>query len=344
VRIGSKPVMAEEAEEELPPPTLPANLPLEERGFPDVETAEKAGHQVCCVLHYVSRFIDLERLDGVTIAFDYDDTLAQLDRGRSDLRPLSRTQTDQLSGVAMTPAVTRDGIVKSHIVLNASYMTGLDDPEGSDPWWLAVSLIAHEAGHVEEQTYRDRAFPGTILQQQYDTRLAELLAPAADVVWEEYAACRLSAIFCQSQVAAYIDGLQNVLQAARPTANEAIKRYRLHGALMQVVGEACPPLVEPLRLLAYLLGHLDGVGQDFAELQDVRTELTRTGYLGFATRLQQVLGALWEKRGAWTSRVEFEPLETIVRDVLSDGGLVACARPDGSLYVDVPFSPDTIPD
>jgi hypothetical protein len=336
--------MTEEAEEELPPPTLPANLPLAERGFPDVETAEKAGHQVCGVLHFVSRFIDLERLDGVTIAFDYDDALAQLDRGRDDLRPLSRTNTELLSGVAMTPAVIRDGIVKSHIVLNASFMTGLDEPEGSDSWWLAVSLVAHEAGHVEEQTYRDEAFPGTILQQQYDSRLAELLAPAADVVWAEYAACRLSAIFCQSQVPAYIDGLRNVLHAARPTANEAIKRYRIHDSIGQVLGEGCPPLVEPLRLLAYLLGHLDGVEGDFTELQDVQTELTATGYLGFAGRLQEVLRTLWEKRGAWTSRAEFEPLETIVRDVLSDGGLVACPRPDGSLYVDVPFSPDTIPD
>jgi hypothetical protein len=110
------------------------------------------------------------------------------------------------------------------------------------------------------------------------------------------------------------------------------------------LGEACPPLVEPLRLLAYLTGHLDGVGQEFAEPEDVQTELTTTGYLSFAERLHEVLRVLWEKRGSWTSRAEFEPLETIVRDVLSDGGLVARPRPDGSMYIDVPFSPDTIPD
>ena len=69
-------------------------------GFPDIETAQRFGEIMGGALRLVSRFIDLELLDRVTVAFDYDGTLEKLDRGDPSLGPLNRTGTEELVGVS----------------------------------------------------------------------------------------------------------------------------------------------------------------------------------------------------------------------------------------------------
>ena len=57
------------------------NIPVSARGFKDAETATRFAHVLAHVVRVVSRYIDLSRLDGITIAYDYDVALAALDRG-----------------------------------------------------------------------------------------------------------------------------------------------------------------------------------------------------------------------------------------------------------------------
>src|SRR3546814_14046508 len=67
-------------------------------------------------------FFDLSLLEGVTVAVDYDAALASIDQGMDGLRPFDRTNTEELQGVAKTCQVRRDGVTKSHNVLNAAML------------------------------------------------------------------------------------------------------------------------------------------------------------------------------------------------------------------------------
>jgi hypothetical protein len=120
-------------ESDLPVPTTPGSVSVSLRGFADAKHAEGFGRVIAYTVGSISRFIDLQRLDGITVAFDYDDALAQLDRGYRATTPLTRTSNDQILGVAMAPAVLREGQVKAHLVFSASFVLPLEneDDEGA---------------------------------------------------------------------------------------------------------------------------------------------------------------------------------------------------------------------
>jgi hypothetical protein len=71
------------------------------------------------VVWALQRDIVLHDLDGVTIAADYDDALAKLDRGDSNLPPMASDVLGYGIGVAKQVTVIRDGKSKSHLVLAA---------------------------------------------------------------------------------------------------------------------------------------------------------------------------------------------------------------------------------
>src|ERR1700728_2515316 len=95
------------------PVTMPDACSVCVKGFPE-EDAKRLGELIWLFVRELSRIIDLEHLDGITVADDYPAALRDLDRGFEATRPLTPT-TENATGVAMTPAVLRDGVLKSHI-------------------------------------------------------------------------------------------------------------------------------------------------------------------------------------------------------------------------------------
>jgi hypothetical protein len=89
-------------------------------GYDTEEHANEIGALVSECLTAVASELDLslDDLDGITVAHDYARALAELDRGFAASQPLAPT-SDLAVGIAMTPAVLRDGCVKAHIVLHA---------------------------------------------------------------------------------------------------------------------------------------------------------------------------------------------------------------------------------
>lgn len=85
------------------------------QGFPTEQDGNDAGALVaeCLSLIALQLGMDLARLDGMTIAHDYDRALAQLDRGFTASTVLTRTVDEAAVGVAMTPRVMRNGRVMS---------------------------------------------------------------------------------------------------------------------------------------------------------------------------------------------------------------------------------------
>lgn len=329
-------------EPEIPPPTAPGNFCVNLQGFSDESSAREFGNLIGNTIRGISCFINLERLDGVTVAYDYDQALTNLDRGYQASRPLTRTEDDHLLGVAMAPAVLREGMVKGHLVLFAPLILKLQ-LESGEQYHQALYTLAHECGHIEDLKFRDECFPGTILQKQYSSQEESILRQAADVLWEEYAACLKSAIFGPEQSAIYEECFVSALNNARESVNESIRKYRLHGDITRVLEEAGHSLCEPLRMAAYLLGHLDGIGKNWDTLPNACAALERSTYQPFIDRLMASLRTMRSERTLWQSMEVYDPLCDIVRSVFKHGGLVLSGLPDGSLYVDVPFTSETMP-
>src|SRR3546814_4312308 len=84
------------------------------------------------------------------------------------------------------------------LVFYAPAVLPIED-ENSEHFTQALYVIAHECAHIEDLKFRDERFPGIILQQQIQDSEERIFASVTEALWEEYAACRISAIFGENQ-------------------------------------------------------------------------------------------------------------------------------------------------
>jgi hypothetical protein len=289
----------------------------------------------------LSKVIDISRLDGVSIAVDYAEALANLDRGFEASHPL--TPSDGLViGVAMTPAVLREDVVKSHIVLNASYVHMLGDYE-DEFWPTAFHLLAHECAHVEINAAWDTSFPGEMLRTHYDNLVDGFLGQIVSACWDEYAACRISAGMGADPLEGYIETLENSLAQARSTANGHLRLYRTHGDHGRVLGEVFGEYGNLMKYASYLLGHMDGMGLSIDDVLALRTLLEDSWFEPFFHRLRDTLNDIFETFGRWTDKRQFDDLEALVVELMADGGIELYWTGDGGAGFNAPFTADTMP-
>lgn len=161
-----------------------------------------------------------------------------------------------------------------------------------------------------------------ILQHAISSYEEAIFTQVNEACWEEYAACRLSAIFGRGHLTQYEEGLRRVLDVARERASKAREAFWEHGDLNRAVTEVAPPLAEPLRLAAYVLGHIDGLGDDTVISEETRRAIADAGYTEFVDDLATALRSLWDDRYAWTHLSQFDVIGDVARDAFWSGGLL----------------------
>jgi len=330
----------------LPPTTTPTDLVLTVKGFENEKGARELGHAVLDAIRLFGRFMNLSTLDGVTVAIDYDQALVDLDRGLPGLRPLTRSNTAEMQGVAMSPAVMRHSQVKTHLVFNAQMVAALTaDIATEADKAAAIGIIAHECAHVQVTAQKEMAIPEARFGTRIEGYERAVMFQIAEVCWDEYAVCRISAPFNRQQTQYHGESMIKTVASARDRANAAIKAYRTHGDIDKLVGEAGPALAQPIKIGAYLLGGMDGEGFDWTDVPDIRTAIVDAGYDDLVDELHTILRDLWDSQGTWDPSIAmFEPLIDFVHKVFADGGLIFHSEHDDRCHIDVPFSQETTPD
>ena len=310
-------------------------------GFEDQELGRRLAQTVANVIRTLGKVMRLERLDGVTIAVDYEAALRDLDRGFVASKPLRVTNHTSI-GVAMTPAVIRDGQIRAHIVFRAVAIQALLDP-ACPGFQDSLYVIAHECAHVQELAQRDTAMPGSILKQGYTGHEDRILGEPAVSMLCEYVVCVLSARFGDERMAdSYRQSFLGTFEGHREVVRQAIISYRTHGDLGRLLNDVLDTLINPLRMAAYLAGHLDGMGLDaVAEFQKLVGDDQK--FLARVTEMITALRELGDNPATWISPAIYEPLRRVVRQALEDGGIFLSTMENGGLYVDVPVTPETVP-
>jgi hypothetical protein len=331
----------------LPPTTIPARTTISVRDFTNDDAATRLGETVASM---AGTIMDLSRLDGVTVAIDYDAALAGLDRGMEGLQPLSRSDTEEMQGVAMSPAVMRDGEVRTHLVFNAEMLVPLIAEGGevdADDRAKSIGIIAHECAHVQITMEKELAIPEARLGTRIEGYERAVMFQLAEVFWDEYAACRLSAPLATKKNATHASTVAACASGAHDRSDAAIRSYRVHGDLDRLQTEAGPALAHPMKAAAYLLGGLDAISADCADTSstaDARQALITSGYDGLVDDLHAELRRLWETRADWgTTLAVFAGLEDIARATFDAGGLVCSTSANGQCRIDVPFTASTMP-
>lgn len=329
----------------LPPTTTP-QVPVIVKGFSNREAATELGKNVGECVATIGSFMDLSTLDGVTIAIDYDAALAEIDRGMAGLKPLDRTNTEELQGVAKTCQVMRDGFRKSHLVFNAQMLVSLIAGEAAtdDDRKSAIGIIAHECGHVQVNAQLD-VF---VLDARLGAVIADferaVLFQIANICWDEYAVCRLSAPFAPLQNEQHAATVIAVVPGALERARAHITAYRIHGDNQRIISEAGGELCQPLKAIAYLFGGMDADNLDWHDFPDAQAAVEEAGYAELADALRRHCRSLWESQAEWSVDQDvFAPLIDVAREAFELGG-IHFYQSSGEWCISIPFTPETMPD
>lgn len=289
-------------------------------GFADEKAATDLASKTATYIRYIGTRMNLEDLDGVTVAYDYAKALIEIDRGYETSHVL--TATDIAHGVAMAPGVFRDGVLKTHLAFDANVLMHLIDGEGEGLSQVYYQL-AHECGHVHDRKAFDSAIPG-LLQRPYNfgTGLARIRFGLGWGSWCEYAATRLSASFYSEQVVhfeetffAALEGIDDRVEAAMDVFRDDNDGWKCYGA---VTGE----YDRFLTFTSYLLGHLAGLGTALDLAPKFKEFLESGNWLAkYVVDLDKTFEKLWDNYGEWKSFEEFLGVGDLVLALAATDGV-----------------------
>src|SRR3546814_11215234 len=101
---------------------------------------------------------------------------------------------------------------------------------------------------------------------------------SADLLWVEYAGCGLTWGLVPLQSGQHAESVIAATAGARSRANEKIKAYRHHGDHLRILKEAGSELCQPIKMIAYLVGGMDGEQADWDAYPGTRATVRGDGY------------------------------------------------------------------
>ncbi|SCX31842.1 hypothetical protein [Agrobacterium rosae] len=329
--------MTEQTEQETAEAKPSSGLPEYEIIFKDCadqESADRIAPIVSGIVKGMAEFLPLGRLDGFTFANDYAAALAELDRGFGATSALAATQEDFGVGVAMSPTIMRDGVIKTRVVMDAWFAYALLG-DSEDDRSVAVHTIAHELGHVGCHLIVEEALPGVMLQPIPDG-FASILYRHSSACWDEYFASRWSAPLNRKLTAGYRDTVISALKQADGRIRAAKSRFWHDGDLELVVDAVLSDLGSVMKFAGYLYGHADGINEgvydDEGQLAETLDEL---GLRDWFDDLHERVSGLFERAGNWEDFSDFFVLNDSLVDAASVYKVVCRRAVDTPMWVDI---------
>lgn len=318
--------------------TSPGQYEVSLLGFGDHETAQKLAEQTNLVVSAVSLNLPLSRLDGITFAEDYPTALRNLDRGFTTTGPLETVGEEIGIGVAWSPIVIRDGVVKSRIICRSGLATGLlaeDDPEATK--W-AVHLLVRQLAGVAVTGIMDDAFPG-ILMKPIEDPYEGMIYRGLNAACESYFTASWAAGYGDADVigGVYREALIGALSRADEVVNAARSAYRTDGDLDKLIAVAFTCVGHVLTCAATLHGHhADSQKSPFDDEGRLEALLIRLDLRSWFDIFGIDLKTLWLRRNRWESIQEFIDFNRHVERLLWQFGLYPWRNPDGRVRFAVP--------
>jgi hypothetical protein len=301
--------------------TAPYPVQFHLAGFAKEEDAQKLANLTATFVQYIGTKLNLQGLDGITIAFDYNKALVDLDRGYETSFVLTPS-SEFVQGVAMSPAVIREGTIKTHIVFAAGVFAGFVDTD-NELWRGLYYQLAHECGHVHDRRAFDIAFPNFLLTRyEFEDHLDAWYFQMGDGSRCEYTASRLSAEFDPDQIALHEESFMLVFEGLGARIEALEEAFVEDGDGTKLFTELSKEYERILRHASYVLGHVDGLQGDMTPAPKFKAFIESDHWLAeYITKLHDTLKEIWAKYGEWTSLSDLEQPGVIVQLLLARNGV-----------------------
>jgi hypothetical protein len=275
---------------------------------------------------FFGRFWNLELLEEIVISPNYHSALSQVDLGYQRPQPLSATKDAMTEGVAMAVPVVRNGKLVMHLVINATIIAPLLDEE-NEHFTLARSILAHECAHIDDLAEKQRAFPDVLLEHESSEKYGTsdfAIQQIAFACWDEYAACRLAADWSpENEISILEDNLRSVLEGIDQRIKQYHREYTEQGDLLRLFNAVFLDLGNLAKYASYLLGHIDGIEQDYETAAPATFALIQATpfFVPLFAELKSTLKTMWDTYGQWPNYQSFRSLEQFTETLLLAGGV-----------------------
>ena len=299
-------------------------------GCGDEETSHRIGDQVRAVVRALSRAMPLDRLDGVTVGYDYPALLQSVDRGYDGAPEVETVSPEIGVGIAHMVTVMRAGVVKGRIVLSGTVVDALvhEDP-GVAAW--GVHVLVKQLARVSMVRMVDEALPGHVLHS-VESGIEGWLLALVDGVSDTYVASCMAAGFGDARENA--EGLRSALAESveRMTSVSAKARnvYVEDSDMEALLGAVLPFVRQVLISAADLLGHCAYTGESPHDESGTLDEaLDGAGLVRWLDVYGEHLARFHRRLGRWESFDEFLAFNIHAERVLWSAGLFPWESEEG---------------
>ena len=259
----------------------------------------------------VALSLRVQRIEGITITDRLDNALAAFDDGGLVTgRTLTRT-TGDIEGVAMTPVGIRGGKAYCRVFIQASTAEELcQNPSAAQSRYI----VAHELGHGHDLTVKSEALEPMLLKTPGDLFTPPVFWQIAEVVWNEYAACRLSANEDPAMQQIMNAMLAMALDRIRPGTRAVIKSCIAAKTSAGALDGVTPLVSDVLKHGSHVIGHSEGLGTSNPALgTDLLERLENVGWVSGLAEQRSILNRMWSSYEAWKDTDVFEPLLEFIK-------------------------------
>jgi hypothetical protein len=200
--------------------------------------------------------LKLDTLEGLSIANDFRGFTREFDTG---FGPQDRPDVSD-HAVGVTLQMLRKEQLGSHIILAGPSISAFGDQEQSVKRDEARYIITHELGHADEQHRLGERFAEQLIELHMKPNpfLVGRLA-----VWSEYYVCRKVASAYSAMSSAMEELLVRSTEEFNHDCLSARARVATSNDKAAIHGSLCSSAFRFFTVAARLLGHLDGLGNEF---------------------------------------------------------------------------------
>lgn len=312
-----------------PSPLPPLSYQLSFNGLGTEEEIAPLSEKTQRLIAQIRPLFDLDRLDGITFAADFQYALDAVERG-FDTNTTPEGIPDAIAQGASTVFVVREGFAKVRIVLNAAYGVALVGEEQQDTE-VALHLIAAGLAQACTLSRIEKELPGFLLEPVMMSDHDGVLHCAVRKALRAYRYARDSAEFgadelVEQEFTKYLIGTFDSAYAALATAKEEHAVTPDFPKLFEAAhGMASNMLISAARLI----GHRHGMGK-FAfppSDTDVGAAMEARQLTSWIEVFSKDLQRFGQKQ-TWT-RADFYGLNIHVERVLWANGIVLWREPNG---------------
>ncbi|MGH0315152.1 hypothetical protein NKY46_02625 [Sinorhizobium meliloti] len=309
-------------------------------GCGDSENVQELLNAVQGIVTSLAQGLPLNRLDGITIASDYHQAVASLDRGYAESIAPDTAPEEIGQGIARTMSVQRGGRWKERIILDARVAFALLAEENETVEW-GLYILVKQLAEVAISEMVERNLPGVWMKPISDP-LHGFLYPSIHPALVGYLGAHISAGFGDTPFQAEVkrELFITALGEMKSAGLAARLEYRHHGDLDRLLGIVMPRISYTLQFAADLLGHCAASGIDPFDADDrLSAALADAGLQQWFPIFRDRLERLRMRLGQWESLDEFLALDVHVERLMWQLGMLPWHGPKG-VRIEIPLGTD----